>query len=244
MDFTLHNVQWTDDKTDRFWNVVYEHFVTDNTFANAAARGLLRVTRHVIPPEGRVLDYGTGKGHLIEVLLKCFRGAIEIYGCDCSQQSCQSVNHAFGHDKRFKTCYVSSCRQSPLLSGFFDVVFLTEVIEHLGEEQLRDTMREIRRLIKHGGVIILTCPNNEDIQAKSVLCPDCGAMFHPVQHVRRFNCFDLERTMKDFAYTAISCKPYYLAYHTRKSMKTIIRNIYYSVLKKDKPNLVYIGRAI
>jgi SAM-dependent methyltransferase len=45
----------------------------------------------------------------------------------------------------------------PYETGFFDVVTATEVVEHL--EHYRETLREIFRVLKPGGVAILSTPN-------------------------------------------------------------------------------------
>jgi len=85
--------------------------------------------------------------------------------------------------------------REPLFRGFevgpnsypdasFDVAFLVEVVEHLLDEQIEPTVREVERLLAPGGHVVVTAPNEEHLVFERVHCPDCGATFHRWQHQR------------------------------------------------------------
>jgi 2-polyprenyl-3-methyl-5-hydroxy-6-metoxy-1,4-benzoquinol methylase len=62
-----------------------------------------------------------------------------------------------------------------------------EVIEHLSDEQLEGTLDIIKRLLAPGGVIVFTTPNDEDLGASRLYCPECDHVFHRWQHIRSWS---------------------------------------------------------
>jgi 2-polyprenyl-3-methyl-5-hydroxy-6-metoxy-1,4-benzoquinol methylase len=100
---------------------------------------------------GEILDYGAGVGHLSQRLL--------------AMQRFQSVT---GADLRARPSQLPAnlkwiCQDLnapiPGCDCDFDVVVAAEVIEHL--ENPRFVMRECYRLLRPGGLVIITTPNNE-----------------------------------------------------------------------------------
>ena len=87
----------------------------------------------------------------------------------------------------FKEAFSVSSENIMRFKGFFDLVLLTEVIEHLDNRDLSVVCSNIRTLLKPGGKIFITTPNNEDFRSSMVVCPDCGCYFHKVQHIRIWN---------------------------------------------------------
>ncbi|MFO0909549.1 MAG: methyltransferase domain-containing protein [Isosphaeraceae bacterium] len=103
---------------------------------------------------GRVLDFGAGKGELARLLLGV-EGITEVTGVDildwpedlppAINWRTQDLNEPFEVDQPF------------------DIVTCTEVIEHL--ENPRATFRNLARLVRPGGHLILTTPNQECIRS-------------------------------------------------------------------------------
>jgi len=104
---------------------------------------------------GAVLDYGAGTGNLSQLLcsLKCFSSvkAADILERPAALSSevpwlAQDLNQAL-----------------PLPDASLDLVAAAEVIEHL--ENPRAVVRDWRRMLKPGGSVIFSTPNNESIRA-------------------------------------------------------------------------------
>lgn len=94
----------------------------------------------------RVLDVGCFPYHLgaaMELM------GHEVYGI--------SSSHEPIHSKRIKICNIESDR-FPFESGFFDLVIFTEVLEHLPQSPTH-AIKEMARVTKKGGHILLTTPN-------------------------------------------------------------------------------------
>lgn len=97
----------------------------------------------------RYLDIGAGRGSLIS-RVKSKLTKVEASACDYTdtlmQLPGQKVDIANLNHERL-----------PYEDAIFDVVTATEVIEHL--EDFRQVVREIHRVLKPGGVCILSTPN-------------------------------------------------------------------------------------
>lgn len=68
-------------------------------------------------------------------------------------------------------------------------------------------LNESFRLIAPGGFIAITTPNNEDLNESTLLCPDCGCVFHRWQHVRSWTPKSLLSAMENNAFNTLHCSP-------------------------------------
>jgi len=108
-------------------------------------------TVHEFELRGDLLDFGSGTGHLTQQLLRTKRFS-RVAAADLMPRPA-SIDD--------KIYWTSADLNEPLSydSGSFDVVVAAEVIEHL--ENPRFVAREIFRMLKPGGALILSTPNNE-----------------------------------------------------------------------------------
>lgn len=175
-----HPVDWTPEKVQRFWAWVGEYH-SEAFFARNYGPHVLEFAEHHRPLTGaEVLDAGAGAGDLAEYLLA--RGA-RVTGLEHSTALVASANRRLRGRPGFcgVVCIDDGWDVPP---ESFDIVFATEVIEHLSDVELENFFTHMREALRPGGLVILTTPNSEDIDARSVMCPDCGGVFHPMQHVR------------------------------------------------------------
>ena len=83
---------------------------------------------------------------------------------------------------------------------------MKEFIEHLTDEVLENTIKEIKRVIKPGGYLIVTTPNDENLQNETTICPECGCVFHRWQHVRSWNISSIKTYLTDMDFDVIYVK--------------------------------------
>lgn len=103
---------------------------------------------------GRVCDLGAGKGDLLKVLSPRHPEA-DFTGIDLMERP-DDIDPRIG----WHTCDLND--HQPVVEPF-DTVICCETIEHL--ENPRATMRLCHRLLKPGGRLILSTPNNESIRS-------------------------------------------------------------------------------
>jgi SAM-dependent methyltransferase len=119
----------------------------------------------------RLLDLGCGNGLITELL----RERHAVVGLDWSLPALRLA--------RGERVCASSARL-PLKPGVFDVVLCSELLEHLGEDDLRATLREMTGL--GAAHLLLSVPNRENTHINEVRCPGCGHVFNASHHQRSF----------------------------------------------------------
>jgi ubiquinone/menaquinone biosynthesis C-methylase UbiE len=243
MEFKVHEVQWTDEKVKRFWDFFNNYKSFENLwFSKSAGRGIIRVVQKYFPLKGKVLDYGIGKGHFTEYLLE--NRELELYGCDFSEETVNNVTTKFNGQTNFKECTLVQGFPSGFDENKFDVVFLIEAIEHLTDDYLLPTIREAQRILKPGGKFVITTPNKENLAEQHVICPDCGGVFHRVQHVRSFTKESLSTLVDSAGFKTIFCDATdFNEYGTNRAAYKV-RNRVKKMLQKNynPPHLLYIGQ--
>lgn len=106
-----------------------------------------------------ILDVGCGRGDLIKAMLIVGFGSSRFIGVDYSDAA---VRIARNIEKENKNVKIIKCNVSflPFKDKMFDFVFLLDVIEHLYPDHLDKVMKEIHRVMKvKGKLIIHTFPN-------------------------------------------------------------------------------------
>jgi 2-polyprenyl-3-methyl-5-hydroxy-6-metoxy-1,4-benzoquinol methylase len=131
--------------------------VTKGTSSSAVYRLLLDAASGTIAPDAQLLEFGAGVGSLIGMLRDAgFHGRLT--GADI-------LPRPGGLDAAIHWIECDLNEPLPIAAESFDVVVSTEVIEHL--ENPRAVFREFRRLLRPGGSLLLTTPNQES--ARSLL---------------------------------------------------------------------------
>jgi 2-polyprenyl-3-methyl-5-hydroxy-6-metoxy-1,4-benzoquinol methylase len=105
--------------------------------------------------KGRVLDLGCGRGDL---LLRFEKEGWETFGLDISKTLSELLSKKL---KNVFNCQLSHCN---FQSGYFDVVILNHVLEHLVTPS--QELEEIHRILKHDGIVYICSPNIDSVQFK------------------------------------------------------------------------------
>ncbi len=102
-----------------------------------------------------VLDVGCADGLFIKYYLKRHPQS-KGYGCDLSTQAIKlsTINCPLGN---FREC---NCYDLPYPDNIFDLVVCSEVLEHL--EKPKEAIMEMGRVLKNGGTLVMTTPNEND----------------------------------------------------------------------------------
>jgi 2-polyprenyl-3-methyl-5-hydroxy-6-metoxy-1,4-benzoquinol methylase len=97
----------------------------------------------------KILDYGCGRGYFTHYLAS--KGN-EVYGVDISEENIEYGRKHFPEVK-----YVlSSALPLQFEDGFFDEIYLMDVLEHV--DDLHATLTEVTRLLTKGGKLTINVP--------------------------------------------------------------------------------------
>ena len=136
----------------------------------------------------RVLNIGVGDGWLEK---KCSAYGWDAYALDpieaaIARLTSAGINGRVGHIEAI-----------PFADEFFDIVFCSEIIEHLSREQIQQGLSEVGRVLKQSGVLLGTVPFNENLFEGRVVCPDCGSVFHRIGHQQTFDTTTLPKVFPE-----------------------------------------------
>jgi 2-polyprenyl-3-methyl-5-hydroxy-6-metoxy-1,4-benzoquinol methylase len=242
-EYKPHMLEWTDEKVEKFWNFRNNYKPYDNTwFTQQAGPAVLKLVNSIAPIKGKILDYGTGKGYLVDYLLTDYSNA-EIYACDFTEDPAKETDQKNKDKKMFRGCNHITSLPSVYDDNYFDMVFLIETIEHLTDNYLQGTLKEIHRILKLGGTIVITTPNDEDLEKTHVHCADCGATFHHMQHIRSWNVNNLGKLMNEFTFRPKFCSGVNIQWYGKNGYAHLLVDRLKNAFRTSKnANLVYIGK--
>jgi len=132
----------------------------------------IRLLFGLIPEDVQsIIDIGCGNGLITNRLNEKF----DVLGCDVNASKLQYVK---GPKLQ------ASCDEIPREDKSFDMVFSSEMLEHLPEPLYLETLKEFSRLAKK--YILITVPYNEDLHKLAVKCEKCGEIYHKNGHLQSF----------------------------------------------------------
>ena len=234
--FREHEIEWTDEKIARLWdfysrNYPYNQMYFTKTFGKDILKRTIKTIGRL---DGKViLDFGCGPAYLVDCLIELNIKPSKYIGLDFSEKTVDIIKNKRTNFE-IEGVFTKSL-PSQIEPNSIDVCFLIEVIEHLSDNHLESTLREIYRVLKTKGKLIVTTQNNEDLELSKVFCPECGCIFHKWQHVRVWNKELLRSTIVPYNFKEIKILETNFVTHN-----SILRDIYIrlrGILKNHKANL-------
>ncbi len=140
--------------------------------------------KHVMDyiPDGveSIIDIGCGNGIITNELAKRYR----VCGVDISAEALKQVQ---------SETIQASADSIPVEDHSWDMVFSSEMLEHLPDDVLKGTIHEITRIARK--YVFITVPNRELLAARWLRCPKCGDVFHIYGHLHSFAPDDINRRL-------------------------------------------------
>jgi len=133
-----------------------------------------------------VLDVGCGNMELADL-------REGIIGVDSNKYVCHK------NIKAGKQC-VCSTSHAMFTMGLYDAVVSFDLFEHLTTEELENTMKKIRKVLRRGGKVIFKVASYNDPEL----------FWSDYTHVRPFTKYSLELLMKNFHFKIIDLKEFKL----------------------------------
>ncbi len=178
--------------------------------------------------KGRVLDIGCGRSDFLSVMAG--RGW-EVTGLEMNERAADYAKDALGLDVR-----VGTLKDQRFPNDHFDAVTLWHVFEHFRDPAL--LLKECRRILKPGGLLVVAIPNRASLQARLT----GNGWFHldVPYHLYHFSLGNLKKLIGKggFKYEQVNnysfeYNPYGLlqSFYNRLGFR---RNLLYDLLKRTK----------
>lgn len=160
---------------------IWDYFQNEapESFAGSAPR--LKFLAKKIQPSSRVLNIGVGAGIFEEIALSL---GLDVYSLDPNERSIASLRDRLQMQDRAQVGYAE---EIPFPDGYFDAVVVSELLEHLTDNAVQESLKEIARVLQLGGRLLGTVPSRENLSVQNTVCPKCGHRFHRWGHVQSFD---------------------------------------------------------
>lgn len=206
------------------------------TLAPSYYSRFVNVMRHVGSGE-RVLNVGCGDGHYNIFLANRFK---EVYGIDVNPTDIAIAKKVY-HQKNIMY-FIASATSIPFPDNHFDRVVCIEVLEHVKDH--KQAIREIARVLKPGGIGIVTVPSENypfTYDPINWICERLFARYFPIGlwgfgHHRLYTMNKLERLFNHAGLVAIQ-KKYLLHFVSGLVENYYLINLLQPLTKSDPKNL-------
>lgn len=159
---------------------IWEYFQNEGGFFRGARPRHLYILQYLESGQ-QVLNIGLGEGFLEK---EAMHRGIDIHILDPDEHSIIRMRECLHIGEKAQIGYAQAI---PFDDCEFDAVIMSEVLEHLDDLVLSKSLREVHRVLRHNGRLIITVPYKEDLNSNMVACPKCGEVFHKVGHARSFD---------------------------------------------------------
>jgi 2-polyprenyl-3-methyl-5-hydroxy-6-metoxy-1,4-benzoquinol methylase len=235
-----HEIEWTADQASGLWNYYASNSAYNDQYfsKHSGAYIFSYLKKYVKLANMRILDFGCGPGYFVERIIK---GGLQVecYALDFSIASIERVQRKYGAEPQFKKAICVSSLPSSFDAESMDVIVSIEVIEHITDKELAGVLTEMYRVLRPGGQILITTPNNENLEMNKTMCPECGGVFHRWQHIRSWTIDGLRQRMENAGFKTVRIEAVLFAPMLRK-VRELIKRIIGS--GGEYPHLVYIGK--
>ncbi len=156
----------------------------------------------------RILDVGCNNGFIGSMLL---RKKNDVYGIDIAEHKIRRAKK-----RGVKAIVIDVENESfPFRSNYFDIVLLTDVIEHVFDTDL--LLQKIYKVLKPGGTLLITTPNVASLGRRLMLLFGINPFLEystryidyvprPVGHIRYYTHSDLRRQLERNNYRSVITK--------------------------------------
>jgi SAM-dependent methyltransferase len=140
-------------------------------------------------PGERVLDLGCGAGRFVAALQQAGADPVGVEIASAALE--RAARNAPGADLRL----VEPDGSLPLEHGSVDLVWCSEVLEHVGDTE--HLLQEVRRVLRPGGRLLATVPYHGRVQAALIGLTRFEAHFDPTgEHLRFYTRRSLARALR------------------------------------------------
>lgn len=228
-------LEWNEENIEKFWNHHSQN--PQKYFTSLYGKNIIKFVSKYINKKSSVLDYACGTGGLTKRLLEA---GFFVSCTDMSARSRTIIHKMFNSHSAFKGVFSSDSFNE--INFKVDVVILVEIVEHVSDNDLDQIFSNITQVLLSGGKIIITTPNDENLDHETVFCPCCENTFHRWQHVRSWNRDSLSKFILKKGFHNLVVKEVDFALSKDLGIfRYYLLSIYTRLFSRKKPNLCIVA---
>ena len=221
----------------KIWDYFQNDGMNPHTFPEERQRFILRYLK----PSQVVLNIGVGSGALER--LGVAKG-VTMYSLDPNRYAIERLRESLGLAERARVGFAEAI---PIEGESFDVVVMSEVLEHLDDATLSGALDNVMRVLRPKGSLLISTPYREILSTNRVVCPDCGKVFHKVGHVQSFDKERMRCLLERHEFNVDKMFVTSFVDWRRKGIKNLLKSVLRVVLARlgegiADPHLVVIAR--
>lgn len=139
---------------------------------------------------GNLLDVGCGVGLFLESMIETARFKWKLYGEDINERLIREAKIRLS--RKVSNLSLGRLTSLSFRKDFFDCVTCFDVLEH--DSQLESTLKEIRKILRSSGLLIIQSPNQFSVMA--YLCGAAWDWWAIPDHIFHFNPRSLSSILK------------------------------------------------
>ena len=214
-NYKIH--KWTSEEIKQFW--VYESLHSERFWGKNFGKSLTQIFKNEIKSAKKILDLGCGDGSLLKEI-----GSISnekmVYGYENSKELISELRRNYRNTENIT--FLSNPKENE-----YDLIFCTEVIEHLYDKDLDNLIKVIKKIKSPNGHVIFTTPNNENLKNSFIYNPVNNKVFHRWQHVRSWDENKLQSYLNKHKFEEFKFKTDTLWHSGQGFLKNLYRKFNY-----------------
>lgn len=187
---------------------IWDYFQNEGIDSFALSQGRLEFLVKRLQPGTRALNIGVGNGALERMAV---HKGVDIWCLDPNNRAIEAIQQRLPLGDKAQ---IGFSQAIPFPDEHFDVVIMSEVLEHLDEVVLEATLREVKRVLRPGGRFIGTVPARENLESSIVVCPHCGNRFHRWGHKRSFSEDTLTSVLNHYFLLESACERFFIEWES------------------------------
>jgi ubiquinone/menaquinone biosynthesis C-methylase UbiE len=217
--------------TPKFWDLLNKRKHVSKK-SNPIAYDRLKRVADLIEDNSSVLNTGAGSGDLENLMFNKLKMTnLDWHSIDISSKSIKTLQKKFPN----ANLKVGDIKNIKLKKKFFDYVILMEILEHIKPSETFKALKEVRRVLKSNGTLIVTIPLNEGLELMA------RQGINPNAHVRVYTTELISAELQISKFKIIQ-KKFLYAFEKHYDFKTFIASLIPGIRKPN--NLILICKKV
>jgi len=179
-------------------------------------------------------EVGFGEGYLLKILHK---NGLKVVGIDISSYLVNKLRNRFDTDGLDIELIQGDISKIELEERKFDVLFCFDVLEHI--PNMEKAIKNMKKLLSSGGLLVGTLPFREDVHENMVVCPKCKCEFHRFGHYHSFEKIEELKQLLGPDFEILEIGEVLFFQNVLDIIRYIIEKIWMQVFRKKTALTVY-----